>query len=205
MPRGSNHAVRDHQWMLRLGGPLFLAALGIALEVNDVHSHAVQTGAWAAVIGGAFLLVTGSLAAWHRCVLRRHAARQRRGALRRHSGHLVGLGKSILKFKHDRDALAPTLSNADVSSLRHPVKAARARQAHAAALHEHEEDTLTLYERRFSAEVRSAVSELLYQGQLGRHEAHALIGPQSSAMIERIGLQLVELGRRHGRGETQAA
>jgi hypothetical protein len=117
---------------------------------------------------------------------------------------LVRLGSRILRFKHERDAEAPSLVGLDVSIL-HPVKAARARQAHSAEVDAHEADTLALYDRRFSADVRTAVSELLYRGTLGRHQAQALLGPQSSARVEQVGLQLVELGNRYGRRRTQAA
>lgn len=205
MSRASEHTVRDR--LLRFGGPLLAASLGIALEVSDVHSISVQIAAWAVVVVSVVVLVTGAVAAGQRCARRRHARRKRtsRPKRARLGAELASLGHRIVAFKHQRDARAPRPRRMD-SSIRHPVQAARARRAHVTALAAHEDDTLALYDRRFSADVRTLVSELLTLGVLGYHEAQELLGPQTAAMIEDVGLRLVELGKRHDRrGHAEAA
>ncbi len=191
--------------LLRVGAPLLAASLGIAVQVSAVRGAIIETGAWVAVAIGGFLTVMGSFVTLERCAARK----RRRASGERHFGQgefgraLLDIGDQILRFKHDQDSQAPRPTTGPESIFR-PWRTSRARHEHEAALGAHELDTMSLYDQRFGADVRSVISELLHRRMIGRNEAQLLLGPEDPAAIEHIALRLIELGKLYRRRQSAA-
>jgi hypothetical protein len=171
--------------MRQAGWGLFSLALGIAFQVSGVQGLIVAGVAWTAVMVGVVLLALSWL---------RHRRRRRSSSAKRRRREpplersLELLGREILAFIYARDVDAPGWESSE-STLRHPVRAARVVRE----LRAYEADTMIIYRRRFTAEIRRLVRAMIGV-QVGRNEARDLVAARTVCEAEATGQRLIEIG-----------
>ena len=188
----------------QIGPGLLATGLGIAVEVSDLQGTLVEVAAWSAVGLGLLLILIGGLRlrALGRCS--KKPRRSKRGARRSLSTELRRVGNDILDFVSAREAGAPTVPPA-TTMLRHPLKASRERQAQLAAVHDYDDDTLSLYDQRFARRVLRMVHVLIDERLIGRNEENQLVTPGSVADVEAVGRRLLALSRPSARSRRRSA
>jgi hypothetical protein len=166
--------------MRKRGWAVFSLSLAIAVPVSGVKGLLADEVAWTAVAVGLALLAL-SLVPGHRLRPRR----RRRLRLDQELGHL---GRSILRFTHERDRRAPVDEPTSGFTLLHPRQASRERRV----VRDYEQDTMYMYRTHFGPEVKRLV-RAIPATHIGMNETRLLLGPHDITEVERVGRALIAL------------
>lgn len=172
--------------MKRFGLGLSSLALGIAVEVSDLHGGLYEVLAWGAFAVGGVLVVVSI------------PGEQRRGRKPDRSGanqalsatELLELGREILRFVRQRGQEGPSgirLLDGDAGQEARTPREER-------ALREYEADTLAMYFEQFDERVELCVNAL--EGTaMGRLEGNRLLSPETVEDVYAVGTRLRELAK----------